>query len=97
MLIQSLACVKRPLANPGHEALNISLDITLRKLMDNLPKIDSDAAGVMEMSIQSLKTGTAMIRELMGYIDLAGTNINCEAYSAELKKYMETWKETKVS
>lgn len=97
MLIQSLACVKRPLANPGHETLNISLDITLRKLMDNLPKIDSDAAGVMEMSIQSLKTGTAMIRELMGYIDLAGTNINCEAYSAELKKYMETWKETKFS
>lgn len=94
-MIQSLASVKRPLANPQHETLNRSLDITLEKLLENLPRIDSDAAGILKMSTQSLQMETVMIRELMGYIDLAGTNINSEAYLSELKKCMETWQGTK--
>lgn len=96
-MIQSLAGVKRPLAKPEHETLNRSLENTLGKLIENLPEIDSDAAGVIKMSTQSLQIGTAMIRDLMGYIDLAGADIDCKDYSAELKKCMETWQDTKLS
>ncbi len=96
-LIQSLSQVKRPLAKPEYEYLNLSLGRTLGKLSSAIPACDAEGAGAMEASTQKLQISTAMIRELMGYIELAGTDIHSADFQKELERYSSSWQETKLA
>ncbi|MDO4305131.1 MAG: DUF6531 domain-containing protein, partial [Bacillota bacterium] len=97
LLQQSLSQVKRPLAKPEYEHLNLRLGRTLGKLAAGIPGCDADGAQAVEASTQTLQMSAAMIKDLMNYIELAGTDINSVSFEKALERYSGAWQETTLS